>query len=194
MTSRLDEEALITLIARCALRDKKALKNLYEQTSAYLNAIAFRIVRSPDLCSDVLQEAYLQIWNNASSYRPDQAKVLTWMSSIVRYRAIDRIDHENRHRQHTVEWDVEAEDTHVVDHHTPERSAINDQLQDQLVLCMEQLTERVKLSIQLAYIEGHSREEIASRFNTNTNTVKSWLHRGADALKQCLETTSAVFQ
>lgn len=192
MISELDEDALIALVARCALRDKKALKRLYDHTSAYMNAIAYRIVRTPDLCSDVLQEAYLQIWNNASSYRPDQAKVLTWMSSIVRYRAIDRLGHENRHRNHTVEWDAEVEDMHVADPHTPERSAMNDQLQGHLVHCMEQLTERVKLSIQMAYLEGHSREEIATRLSTNVNTVKSWLHRGADALKQCLSNRVAV--
>ena len=80
-TATLDEEELITLIARCALRDKKALKSLYDKTSAYLNAIAYRIVRSPELCSDVLQEAYLQIWRNAATYRPEQAKAMTWMSS-----------------------------------------------------------------------------------------------------------------
>lgn len=189
----MDEEALINLIARCTLRDKNALKRLYEMTSAYMNAVAFRIVRSPELCSEVLQEAYLQIWHNASSYRPDQAKALTWMSSIVRYRAIDRIESENRHLNNTEEWDESAEDTHVVDHHTPERSAINAQLQGQLVHCMEKLTDKVKLSIQLAYLEGHSREEIALRFNTNVNTVKSWLHRGAGALKQCLESSSEVY-
>ncbi len=115
------------------------------------------------------------------------------MSSIVRYRAIDRRDHENRYRDRTVEWDADVEETHEVDQHTPERLAINDQLQDQLVHCLEQLNERVKLSIQMAYLEGHSREEIATRFSTNANTVKSWLHRGAEALKQCLETKSAVY-
>lgn len=191
-TATVDEEELITLIARCALRDKKALKSLYDKTSAYMNAIAYRIVRSPELCSDVLQEAYLQIWSNATSYRPDQAKAMTWMSSIVRYRAIDRRDHESRYRDRTVEWNDDTEETYVVDQDTPERLAINDQLQDQLVHCLEQLNDRVKLSIQMAYLEGHSREEIASRFKTNANTVKSWLHRGADALKQCLEAKSVL--
>ncbi|NQD35970.1 sigma-70 family RNA polymerase sigma factor [Permianibacter sp. IMCC34836] len=190
----LDEEELITLIARCALRDRKALKQLYDNTSAYMNAIAYRIVRSPELSSDVLQEAYLQIWRNAATYRPEQARALTWMSSIVRYRAIDRRDHEHVHNSRTIEWDAEIESSYVVDQATPEHLAINDQLRDQLVHCLEKLNERVKLSIQMAYLEGHSREEIASRFNTNANTVKSWLHRGADALKQCLDTTMAVYQ
>jgi RNA polymerase sigma-70 factor (ECF subfamily) len=49
------------------------------------------------------------------------------------------------------------------------------------------LGDNIKRSIELAYLYGYSREEIAQQFATNTNTVKSWLHRGAERLRLCLE-------
>ena len=72
MSPRDDE--LVALIARCALRDQAALKKLFDRLAPYLNAVAFRIVRSEDIANDVLQEAFLQVWQNAAAYRPDLAK------------------------------------------------------------------------------------------------------------------------
>ena len=90
-------EDLINLIARCSIKDQRAFKQLFEQVGSYLNAVAFRIVKSEALSNEVLQEAFIQIWNNASSYRPDIAKPLTWMTSIVRYRALDILEKEKKH-------------------------------------------------------------------------------------------------
>jgi len=78
------DDELIALIGRCALRDQLALKSLYDRVSPFLNGVAYRILGSDDLSNDVLQEAFIQIWNNASSYRVDKAKPMTWMCSIVR--------------------------------------------------------------------------------------------------------------
>lgn len=191
LANALDDDELIALIALCALRDKNALKALYERSAAYLNAIAFRIVRSPEASNDVLQEAFLQIWHNAASYRPDQARALTWLSSIVRYRAIDRRQRDQRLQQHSSSWSADDDDRIADEHTTPEHQAINAQLRSDLLRCLAQLNERVQFSIRLAYLDGYSRDEIAVRMNTNSNTVKSWLHRGAEVLKQCLSATQA---
>ena len=91
-------EELINLIARCAIRDQAALKMLFDCSGAYLNAIVYRIVKSDDIAKEVLQEAFLQIWSNAQSYRPHLANPMTWMASIARYRALDRLEVEQRLR------------------------------------------------------------------------------------------------
>ena len=61
-------------------------------------------------------------------------------------------------------------------------------MHNQLASCLDSLSTSIKESVELAYLHGYSRDEIAERMNTNSNTVKSWLHRGAQRLKQCLET------
>ncbi|MFW2374811.1 MAG: RNA polymerase sigma factor [Gammaproteobacteria bacterium] len=183
----MDNEELVNLLARCGLRDQKALELLYQKTAAYLNAVAYRIVGSSDVSNDVLQEAFVQIWDNATSYAPSQAKPLTWMSSIVRYRAIDKARQEQRH-QHRPHHDEEVD----ILANTPSGESPEDihqclQLNQQLRNCLDAMNDNFKQSVELAYIYGYSREELADRLDTNVNTIKSWLHRGAAKLKTCLE-------
>lgn len=181
-------EELITLIARCAIRDQAALKLLFERVAPYLNAVVFRILKSDELAKDVLQEAFLQIWTNAASYRPHLANPLTWMASIARYRALDRLEVEKRLRERFVSADHDYPlDEHLI-HQNPEQDVSASQLKFNLHKCLLALSDNIKRSVELAYLYGYSREEIAQKFSTNTNTVKSWLHRGAERLKLCLET------
>lgn len=179
------DDQLINLIARCALRDQAALKQLFDQVSPYLNAVAWRILKSTDLSNEVLQEAFLQIWNNAASYRPHLARPLTWMASITRYRALDRLDKETRAGSHTRAIDEEED---FPGGHEPEQALGASQLRFHLHQCLTTLGDNIKHSIELAYLHGYSREEIAQKLSTNANTVKSWLHRGAERLRLCLET------
>jgi RNA polymerase sigma-70 factor, ECF subfamily len=182
-----NDDELITLIARCALRDQSALKTLFERVGPYLNAVAYRILRSNDMSNDVLQEAFLQIWTNAASYRPHLAKPLTWMASITRYRALDRLDHESR-RQEKLVSDADATVlAEELSQFEPDEQLASYQLRFHLHECLVTLSGNIRESIELAYLQGYSRDEIAVKFNTNTNTVKSWLHRGAERLRLCLE-------
>lgn len=181
-------EELISLVARCAIRDQAALKMLFERVGPYLNAVVYRIVKSDEVAKDVLQEAFLQIWNNAGAYRPHLANPLTWMASIARYRALDRLEVEQRLRARFVSADHEYSLDEHVSHHNPEQDASTSQLKFNLHRCLLALSDNIKRSVELAYLYGYSREEIAQIFSTNTNTVKSWLHRGAERLKLCLET------
>ncbi len=184
-----NDDELITLIARCAIRDQQAIKTLFELVSPYLNSVAYRILRCNDASSDVLQEAFFQIWTNAASYRPHLAKPLTWMASIARYRALDRLDHEKRRQEKFVSDGEEHELEWELGNNEPEQQMASQQLKFYLHKCLVTLGDNIKHSIELAYLQGYSREEIAEKFNTNTNTVKSWLHRGAERLRLCLEAT-----
>lgn len=186
MTTRDDE--LIALIARCALRDQSALKALFDRLAPYLNGVALRIVRSEDASNDVLQEAFIQIWQNASRYRPQLAKPLTWLTSIVRYRALDRFAHDKQHREKFGQDLTDEEFAAIPGDNCPVNAASSTQVRERLTACLDSLSASIKESVELAYLQGYSRDEIAGHMNTNSNTVKSWLHRGAQRLKQCLET------
>ena len=186
MNSRDDE--LIALIARCAIRDQSALKALFDRLGPYLNGVALRIVRNPDASNDVVQEAFIQIWQNAGSYRPHLSKPLTWLTSIVRYRALDRFAQDKNWRDKIDTEITEEEFASLPAESCPLDAASSAQVQSQLLHCLESLSATIKQSVELAYLHGYSRDEIAHHMNTNSNTVKSWLHRGAQRLKQCLQT------
>lgn len=179
-------DELIALIARCGIKDQRALEALYRRCSAQLNGIAYCIVKDLDHSNEVLQEAFVQIWKNASSYRADISKPMTWMSSIVRYRALDKLELERKH-VHLRDTETNADNLNASEC-SPEDNVYYCEMNTHFNFCLDRLEKNVRESIELAYIHGHSREEIARVQQTKVNTVKSWLHRGAQRLKACLQT------
>lgn len=187
MDNRDDE--LIALIARCAIRDQSALKTLFERLGPYLNGVALRIVKAEDISNDVLQEAFIQIWQNADTYRPHLSSPLTWLTSIVRYRALDRFKHEKGLNEKFATTLSDEEVEAIPSDACPVDDVEAHQMQNHLARCLASLSSTIKQSVELAYIQGYSRDEIAQHMNTNASTVKSWLHRGAQRLKLCLQNT-----
>lgn len=184
----MDNDELSDLLARCSLKDQKALEQLYEKVAPYLNGVAYRILGASDDSNDVLQEAFVQIWNNAANFNPAQANPLTWMSSIVRYRAIDKLRQEQRHVAQRPHQDSEAEILQSIPGaHTQEDIQQQFMLNKQLKKCLDLMNDKFRKSVELAYLYGYSREELAESLDTNVNTIKSWLHRGVAKLKLCLE-------
>lgn len=177
---------LAELLARCALRDQNALRVLYQEVGARLNGVAARITRAPDIAEDVLQISFTQIWNDAERYRPDIARPMTWMTSIVRHRALDRLKADRR-RTNVIDESIELEADQLAsgDRGPMEHFALSESQSD-LHACLERLSEAQQRSVMLAYYYGYSREEIAAKLDTAVGTVKSWLHRGLQRLEQCL--------
>ena len=80
---------LVWLIAAVAKGDEDAFERLYAATRAKLFGVVLRILRRQDLAEEVIQEAYVKIWNNAGQFNPGLSSPITWMASIARNRAID---------------------------------------------------------------------------------------------------------
>ncbi|UZJ43385.1 RNA polymerase sigma factor [Marinimicrobium sp. C6131] len=183
-----NDDILVALIGRCAINDQRALKELFGRLGGYLNAVAYRIVGSEALSQEVLQDAFVQIWQNAARYRPDIARPVTWITSIVRYRALDALRREQKHLNHRSQPERDHDPLEsVAAVSDPEQGVQQSEVRRFLAQCFASLNERMQNAIALAYLEGWSREELARHFATNTNTIKSWLHRGAERLRRCLE-------
>ncbi|MGQ8366339.1 sigma-70 family RNA polymerase sigma factor [Glaciecola sp. 1036] len=184
MSTPIESELLEELLARCALQDQAAFARLYQKVAGKLNGIAYRILNSVDTANEVLQEAFIQIWNNAGEYRADKAEPMTWMASIVRYRAYDRIKFEKRRIEGAqYKADLESFDSIESTHKTGIQMC---ELSQELSNCLSILDDNQHKSILMAYYLGFSREELAMHFERPVNTIKSWLRRGAERLKQCL--------
>ncbi len=83
------DEKLKRLLGATGRGDAKAFKSLYDETSPRLLAVALAMMRDSSLAEDVLQDAFVQVWHRASEFHADRGSVLTWLTTIVRYRAID---------------------------------------------------------------------------------------------------------
>jgi RNA polymerase sigma-70 factor (ECF subfamily) len=178
-------EQLSDLLARCALRDQRAFATLYQFSSAKLFAVAVRITRRRDWAEEVLQEAFVNIWNHAAGYNPAKSAPMTWMTAIVRNRALDWL-----RRPREVEIDEEHEElmASIPDESPGPEELLRRSLEaGELAECMKSLTEEQQRSVTLAFFYGLSHGELAEQMRKPLGTVKTWIRRGLDRLKGCLE-------
>jgi RNA polymerase sigma-70 factor, ECF subfamily len=174
------------LIERCASGDASALELLYKNTSAQLFGVLRRILVRQDLAQEALQDVYVSIWRNAKEYRPAKAAVFTWMVSIARYRAID-IKRSRRREVHFADpSEYVPEDLDTLDSdlaNVAARDADARRLRD----CLEQLNTQQRNAVCLAYLNGLTHEEVAGTLAAPLGTVKSWVRRGLESLKGCIQ-------
>ena len=170
------------LLRRCAAREPGAFEALYEQTASMLYSIALRMLRQPAAAEDVVQEAYLSIWSRAADYRPGLGAPLTWMTSITRYRALDALRRRSHREDAQLPLDEEA-------HADPFGGDAESRTDDARMLdaCLERLGDEQRSCIVLSYCEGYTHQELAERFARPEGTVKSWIRRGVQTLKGCLD-------
>lgn len=165
----------------CARGERFALRALYEREARWLLGVAQRIVRDHDTAHDVLQEAFLQIWQRAASYQRALGSARGWIYTVVRHRALDEV--RKLRREMPVGDDLEAlADRHAL-HEAGQVAASDGAALDR---CLQTLEERKRECIVYAFVEGYTHEQIAERLTTPVGTVKSWIRRGLIALKECL--------
>ncbi|MGA9852629.1 MAG: sigma-70 family RNA polymerase sigma factor [Gammaproteobacteria bacterium] len=179
---------LVDLLHACAHGRQPAFQKLYQLTSAQLFAILVRILKRRDLAEEALQDAFISVWRNASSYTAQKGTPMTWLVSICRYRALDMLRRERRevHLDPTDETDDDAELSGFADE--PQSNDLISHAEARaLKRCLDELNEGQRNSLKLAYFDGCSHEEIANSLHAPLGTVKSWVRRGLQGLKQCLE-------
>ncbi|HVY07943.1 MAG TPA: sigma-70 family RNA polymerase sigma factor [Burkholderiales bacterium] len=178
-------EQLSALLARCALRDQRAFAELYRSSSAKLFAVAVRITRRRDWAEEVLQEAFVNIWNHADGYNAAKSAPMTWMTAIVRNRALDWL-----RRPREVEIGEEHEEllASIADESPGPEELLRQSLDaGALAECMKTLTDEQQRSISLAFFYGLSHGELAEQMRKPLGTVKTWIRRGLERLKGCLD-------
>ncbi|MGH8619249.1 MAG: sigma-70 family RNA polymerase sigma factor [Burkholderiales bacterium] len=177
--------ALAALLARCALRDQRALAELYRQSSAKLFGVSLRICRREDWAEDVLQESFVNIWNHAGDYAAAKSAPMTWMTAIVRNRSLDWL---RRPRELDGGEDFEDRAAAIAtDEPGPLAQVLAGEDAQALAACLQGLDSSQRQSITLAFVNGLSHSELADRLREPLGTVKTWIRRGLLRLKACLE-------
>jgi len=179
-----EPESLIELMAAVAVGDKPAFARLYRLTSAKLFALALGILRRRDWAEDVVQEAYLRIWRSALTFDPAKGSPMSWMVTIVRNSAFTMLERRGREVAATGEADIEAMASGDPD---PLEQAMQNSTARALLACLQELDEKQRQTIALAYYEGLTHSELSQRLGTPIGTIKSWIRRGLMLLKTCME-------
>lgn len=168
------------LLSRSASGDREAFARLYRHTASRLFGVAIRIAGRGEIAEDALQESFITVWRRAADYDPMRGPALGWMIAIVRNCTIDRL----RRRGARPEG-------HAAPEEALNRLAAPDST-DQAELralrrCLDELEERPRRAVLLAYLYGLSRDELAAQLAVPVGTVKSWIRRSLDRLRRCLE-------
>jgi RNA polymerase sigma-70 factor (ECF subfamily) len=174
---------LLELLNRVSLGDRRAFAELYWLTALKLFPVALRITLRRDLAEEVLQESFVAMWNQAASYDPVKGGPMVWMTTIVRHRAIDQ----RRRRANLADATAGSDD--ALSALVADERDRADRGADLVALrrCLDMLEPLPRQAILLAYLQGYTHAELASRLATPAGTVKSWIRRGLERLKRCLD-------
>ncbi len=171
------------VLAACARGETAALRLLYDRDAPRLLGVAMRIVRQIELAEDVVHDAFVQIWRGARTFDPARGAGRTWVYSVLRHRALNAV--RARGREVLADSENLARMTDIGPNATLAAELAADA--PALRRCLEALTGEQRDSILLAYLQGFSHGQIARQLNAPLGTVKSWIRRGLDALRRCLE-------
>ena len=175
-------------LERIARDELGALDELYERYKTMAYSIAYRITDDGTLAEDVVQEAFLGVWRNATRYVEGRGSVKTWLLSIVHHRAIDAV----RRRRPTTDL-PEREDVPPPQLRAPdvwgEVAANLDATAVRAALVV--LSDVQREAIELAYFGGLTQVEIAERTGAPLGTVKSRMRLGLLAMRRVLDEASS---
>jgi RNA polymerase sigma-70 factor, ECF subfamily len=175
-------EDLAALMTRVASRDRAAFAALYRATQAKLFGVVVRIVLRKDLAGEVLQEAYVRIWEKAANFDLTKGSPLAWMIAIARNRALDEV---RRPKPLAIEDISDAFDP-PAEEIDPLASRERSEQLAALIRCLDALDPEKRQIVLLAYYRGASREALAKKFDHPVPTIKTWLRRSLSELKDCL--------
>lgn len=161
----------LALVDRISARDPSALAELYDRFSSLLLALARRILRDESEAEEILQEVFLQVWNQAERYDRERSSVSTWLVLITRSRAIDRL----RSRQVKDRTLLGLQQENPRFHTSPEGpgSVLLDQRRKRLRHEMGELPDEQRQVLELAFFEGLTQSEIAESTGIPLGTVKT---------------------
>lgn len=177
--NKYSEEELVLCLQR---RDQKAFSYLYDNYAGALNGIICRMVEEPQLAEDILQEAFVKIWNNFSQYDSSKGRLFTWMINLTRNLTIDTLRSKGYKKQQKISKDENS----VSNYHDKNYGA--DKF-DTLGLRKQvaNLKPEQKSIIDLAYFNGYTQEEISKEMGIPLGTVKTRMRSAIMELRKMLE-------
>lgn len=157
----------LELIQALKRKDQQALAILYDRYSAALYGIVFKIVKEKELAEDVLQEAFVKLWNTFQDYDDSKGRLFTWILNVTRNLAIDKTRSKSFKNAFL---EISSDERQVfnaseMSTQQPEYTGMSELIQH--------LREEEKVLIDLVYFHGYTRTEVAEELGLPLGTVKT---------------------
>lgn len=156
------------LIMRVACSDEHALRLLYERHAGRMYAITCRLLGNREEAEEIVQESFLDLWNRAATFEPGAGSAAGWIFTIARNRAVDRL-RARATRRRTLEAVKDEVPPPTV---TPERQTESMEARKAVARALAALSPEQRTVIEMAYFDGLSQSEIATRTGSPIGTVK----------------------
>jgi RNA polymerase sigma-70 factor (ECF subfamily) len=179
------DESLMKAISR---RDPHALAQLYDRYASVLKALIIRVVHDEAEADDLLQEIFMQVWQQAKNYSTKKGKPLGWIVTLSRRRAIDRLRKRQAYcrARERLESHVEQQPEAWV-HNRIESDICLEDIREFLRERMTNLPTFQREALELAYFKGMSQREISIATYTPLGTIKTRLELGLRKLADAVE-------
>jgi len=170
------------LVYQLGLRNQQAFSYLYDNYAPALNAVIYRMVEDQALSEDILQEAFVKIWNNFNSYDKIKGRLFTWMVNITRNLAIDTMRSKGYKKQNKISGD-ENSVNNLQDGNTGIEKFDSIGVAKQLI----NLKPDQRQIIDLAYFQGYTQDEISKQLAIPLGTVKTKMRMAILELRKNLQ-------
>ena len=177
----------VQLMKRIKARDADALEELYDLYNRLLFSMVISIVKKREEAEDVLQEVFVKIWNKADSFNEDRGNVYSWIVTLTRNKAIDRIrskDYKTQQKAsvsiHQTLFSLEG------DKHDPLETTIFSDRAELVKKALQEIPESQSQVIKIAYYRGMTQSEISDHLDIPLGTVKTRTRQGMIKLKRIL--------
>jgi RNA polymerase sigma-70 factor (ECF subfamily) len=174
----------LAIVRRMVAGEPDALAELYDRFAPLVLAVARRILGGAGEAEEVVQEAFLQAWNQAERYDAGRSSVSTWLLLIARTRALDRL--RSRGARERTAQAAAAEPPAADTSSDGDDSVLHRERRRRVRQALAELPEEQRRVLELAFYEGLSQSEIATRTGTPLGTVKTRALLGMKKLRQAL--------
>jgi RNA polymerase sigma-70 factor (ECF subfamily) len=171
------------LLARLQRREPEALAELYDRYGAMTYRLILRIVRDPGIAEDLVQETFLRAWNRVGGFDAGRGAVGPWLLAVARNRAIDYLRYQGRRSESSLDLNETEHPALFADMRSDPSSF--DQARH-VKRALDLLNPQQRQAIELAYFEGMSQTEIAQRMDQPLGTVKTWMRRALQQMREAL--------
>lgn len=173
--------SLTSLLTRIQAGEEDALLALHDRYVNLVYSVAFRVLEHQQDAEEVTQDVFIRLWRKSEMYDPEKGKFTTWLLTMTRRLALNRVRHRTRHQplQKTLSLDEHP--------HMWEDQLVHEDLSElQLVLlsALDQLSTQQQQAIQLAYFRGMTQADIAHHLDRPLGTVKSHIRLGMQKLRE----------
>lgn len=174
------------LMKRVKRKERQALSELYDRYAGLVYSFAWRALNDEAAAREIVQAVFLRLWTTESEYDPEKGRFSSWMLTIARRLAIDRLRRQRKEAGRTVHAPPETLEQVADRSETPEESAMRGGFRRRIRDVYRHLSDQQVQLLEQFYWQGYSLSELAELYGQPLGTVKSRLHQTLKILRRHL--------